>query len=45
MALAHARSESGVHEAGLAMTVHHLLVTEGTVWTLTLDVWHRGGGV
>jgi hypothetical protein len=25
--------------------VHHLLVTEGTVWTLTLDVWHRGGGV
>ena len=30
---------------GGTVAVHHLLVTEGTVWTLTLDVWHRGGGV
>jgi hypothetical protein len=42
------RAPAGPHgDTGVPMsdtvTVHHLLVTDGTLWTLSLDVWRRGG--
>ncbi len=42
------RSPAGPHGAtgsplSDTVTVHHLLVTDGTLWSLSLDVWRRGG--
>jgi hypothetical protein len=30
--------------AGETVTVHHLLIIDENSWTVTLDVWNRGGG-
>ena len=30
--------------AGETVTVHHLLAIDENSWTVTLDVWNRGGG-
>lgn len=30
--------------SGRTVRVHHLVVISDQVWTVTLDVWHRGGG-
>jgi hypothetical protein len=29
--------------AGGTVTVHHLVVVDANAWTVTLDVWARGG--
>ena len=30
--------------SGETVTVHHLLAVDEHSWTVTLDVWNRGGG-
>lgn len=30
--------------SGRTVRVHHLVVINDQIWTVTLDVWHRGGG-
>ncbi len=30
--------------SGRTVRVHHLVVIDEQIWTVTLDVWHRGGG-
>jgi hypothetical protein len=29
---------------GRSLTIHHLIHTEGEAWTVSLQVWHTGGG-
>jgi len=29
---------------GRTLTIHHLIQVEGEVWTVSLQVWHTGGG-
>ncbi len=30
---------------GRSLTVHHLVHEDGNVWTVSIQVWHTGGGV
>jgi len=34
----------GVEPSGRSITVHRLLQVDSEAWTISLDVWYRGGG-
>lgn len=34
----------GIESSGSSITVHRLLQVDSDAWTISLDVWYRGGG-